>query len=74
LGSQGFGHTSLSKKIKSGFKVIGIQLVNHKAMDEKTRPNEVYITTIIHILDENNDSFYTLTNDTNQWGEDGVAT
>jgi hypothetical protein len=43
-------------------------------MDEKTRPNEVYITTIIHILDEDNDYAYTLTNDIDQWGEDGVAT
>ncbi len=62
------------KKIKSRFRVIGIELVNHKAMDEKTRPNEVYITIIIHILDEDNDSSYTLTNDIDQWGEDGVAT
>jgi len=43
-------------------------------MDENIIPNEVYITTIIHILDEDNDSFYTLTNDIDQWGEDGVAT
>jgi len=43
-------------------------------MDEKTRPNEVYITIIIHILDEGNDSSYTLTNDIDQWGEDGVTT
>jgi hypothetical protein len=43
-------------------------------MDEKTRPNEVYITIIIHILDEDNDSSYALTNDIDQWGEDGVTT
>ncbi len=62
------------KTIKSGLRVIGILLVNHKVMDEKTRPNEVYITTIIHILDEDNDNFYALTNDIDQSGEDGVVT
>jgi hypothetical protein len=45
---------SLSKKnIKSGFKAIGIQPLNPKAMDEKTKPSEVYMIIItIYILDK----------------------
>ncbi len=44
-------------------------------MDEKTKPNEVYITIIvIYILDEDIDDFDGATNDIEQLGEDGVIT
>jgi len=61
------------QNIKSGFMVTQIWPFNPKVMNEKTRPNEVYTTIIIHILYQNNDSFYELANDINQWGEDGVS-
>ncbi len=44
-------------------------------MDEKTKPSEVYIATIvIYILDEDIDHFDWATNDIEQLGEDGVIT
>jgi hypothetical protein len=44
-------------------------------MDEKTKPNEVYIIIIvIYILDEDIDDFDGATNDIEQLGEDGVIT
>ncbi len=49
---------SLSQKnIKSGFKVIGIQLLNPKVIDHKTKPYELYIPTPTNISYENNDGF-----------------
>jgi len=44
-------------------------------MDEKQKPNEVYITTIvIYILDEDIDNFDGTTNDIKQLGKYGVIT
>jgi hypothetical protein len=44
-------------------------------MDEKTKPNEVYITIIvIYILDEDIDNFDGAINDIEQSREDGVIT
>ncbi len=44
-------------------------------MDEKTKPSEVYIATIvIYILDEEIDHFDWATNDIEQLGEYGVIT
>jgi hypothetical protein len=44
-------------------------------MDEKTKPSEVYITTIvIYILDGDIDHFDGTTNDIEQLGQDGVIT
>jgi hypothetical protein len=44
-------------------------------MDEKTKPSEVYIATIvIYILDEDIDNFDGAINDIEQLGEDGAIT
>jgi hypothetical protein len=58
--------TSLTQKnIKSEFRVVEIWPFNPKVMDEKTRPNEVHTTIIIHILYQNNDSSYELIDNIN---------
>ncbi len=44
----------VQKKIKNGFEVAWIWFLNPKAMHHKTRPFEVYTTTLINILNENN--------------------
>jgi hypothetical protein len=50
LGKERFEHIFEQKNVKNGFRVIGIWLFDPKAMDEKTRPNEIYITITIHIF------------------------
>jgi len=74
LGREGCEHIFEQKNVNSGFKVIGIWLFDPKAMDENTRPNEIYITIIIHISKEENDSFDATIYDIDQWGENGVST
>jgi hypothetical protein len=56
LGGQSIKEISFSKhNIKNGFKVIKIWHLNPRAMDNRTKFNKVYITTInMKILNENN--------------------
>ncbi len=74
MGKEGFEHIFEQKNVKSGFRVIGIWSFNPKAMDEKTRPNEIYIIITIHISNEDNDSFDETIFDIDQWGENGATT
>jgi len=74
LGREGFEHIFEQKNVKNGFRVIGIWLFGPKAMDEKTRPNKIYVTITIHISNEENDSFDATIYDIDQWGENGVST
>jgi hypothetical protein len=48
--------------------------LNPKAMDHKTRPFEVYTTTLTNILDGNNDGCNDTTNGKKQWGKNGAIT
>jgi len=43
-------------------------------MDYKTRPFEVYTTTLTNILDEDSEGSNDKINGQEQWGEDGVIT
>jgi len=49
-------------------------LLNSKVMDYKTKPSEIYTTTLTNILDEDNEGSHDRTNGQEQWGEDGVIT
>jgi hypothetical protein len=56
LGGESIKEISFSKhNIKNGFKVIRIWHLNPRAMDNRTKFNEVYTTTTnMKILNENN--------------------
>jgi hypothetical protein len=43
-------------------------------MDERTKPSEVYTTTLTKTLYENNESPNDALVDSEHWGEDGIAT
>jgi hypothetical protein len=74
LGRKGFEHIFEQKNVKSGIRVMGIWPFDPKAMDEKSRPNEIYRTITIHISNEDNDSFNATIYDIDQWGENGLNT
>ncbi len=66
----------LSKRnIKNGFQVIGIWPFNPKAMDGRTKPNELYIANHNNNTsnEDNVKKFNGTMNDTKGWGEDGVV-
>ncbi len=74
MDKEGFEHIFEQKNVKCGFRVVGIGPFNPKAMDEKTRPYEIYITITIHISNENNDNFDQTIYDIDQWDENGATT
>jgi len=57
-----FDQSLSKKKIKNGFKVTRIWLLNLKVMDHKTRPFEIYIATLKNISNDDNDGFDDTTN------------
>ncbi len=66
----------LSKRnIKNGFQVIGIWPFNPKAMDGRTKSNELYIANHNNNTsnEDNVKNFNGTMNDTKGWGEDGVV-
>ncbi len=68
---------ALSKKnIKNGFQVTKIWPLNPKAMDGRTKPNELYTTNYNNgTLDENNvENSDGAMNGIKSWGENGIAT
>jgi hypothetical protein len=68
---------ALSKRnIKNGFQVTRIWACNPKATDVRIKPSELYVADRNNnTLDEDNEKNFDETiNDTEGWGEDGVAT
>ncbi len=68
-------NATLSKRnIKNGFKVTRIWPLNPKAMDGKTKLNELYIIkdNIITLDEENAKKFDESLNDIQGWGEHGT--
>ncbi len=67
---------ALSKRnIKNGFQVTRTWPLNPKAMDRRTKPNELYITNHNGTSDEDNvENFDGAMNEIKGWGEDGVVT
>ncbi len=67
---------ALSKRnIKSGFQVTRILPFNPKALDGRTKPNELHVIDYNNTSDEDNDeNFDEAINDTKGWGEDGANT
>jgi hypothetical protein len=49
-------------------------ILNPKAMDHKIEPFEVFTTTPINVLNENNDDSNDTTNGKEQWGKNGGIT